>query len=58
MLAGYGTGEKKTIVVFENEQKIKEFEKSLSEVERAKMKIKIANNLLVLATIDKLSRYL
>jgi hypothetical protein len=58
VLAGYGTGEKKTIVVFENEQKIKEFEKSLSEMERVKMKIKIANNLLVLATIDKLPRYL
>ena len=58
VLAGYSIGEKKTIVIFENEQKIKEFEKSLSEKERAKTKIKIANNLLVLTTIDKLPRYL
>lgn len=58
VLNGEKYSDKRTIVVFENEAEIAEFEKKMDEKERAVAKIKQANNLLVFTTINNLERHI
>ncbi|MEM4166280.1 MAG: hypothetical protein QW153_01750 [Candidatus Bilamarchaeaceae archaeon] len=58
VLRGEKWRNKRTIVVFENEDEIREIEGTTGPEERAKIKIKQANNLLVFTTLNNLSKYI